>query len=324
MLKIGSVDLPTNIFLSPLAGVSDLSFRLITREHGAKFCFYEMVDSNSLVYGSGKDKDILKTHSKDAPIAAQILGSDPDKTLKAAEILLENVNPLFLDLNAACPAKKVIKKQAGAHLLRDLPRLEGILKLLCSELRLPVTVKIRIGYDRTDSKSLTELVKICEGSGVAALFVHGRTRKQMYAGEVNYEAIKLVKQMVSIPVFGSGDILSAQLAKRMLASTGCDGLLVARGAIGHPWIFKEIEQYLKAGTTPPPVSLEQKKAILKRHLAYMQEHKQSRLTKIIGLMRRITLSYLKSLPEAKSLRKKITGAKSQAELLDVINSIKIS
>ncbi|MBU1026341.1 MAG: tRNA dihydrouridine synthase DusB [Candidatus Margulisbacteria bacterium] len=322
MVKIGPVEIPTNIFLSPLAGVSDLSFRLISREHGAKFCFYEMVDSNSLVHGSGKDKDILKTHPKDSPIAAQILGGDQDKTLKAAEILREKVEPAFIDLNAACPAKKVIKKQAGAHLLRDLPRLEAIIKSLSSRLNLPVTVKIRIGYDQLDFKALVELAKVCQGSGAAALFVHGRTRKQMYAGEVNYEAIKLVKQTVNIPVFGSGDILSAQLAGKMLDLTVCDGVFVARGAIGYPWIFKEIEDYFKTGKIPPAVTFAQKKKVLKQHLLYMQKYKESRLTKIIGLMRRITLSYLKSLPEAKRLRQKITSTKTHAELLDVIESIK--
>ncbi|MEE8638148.1 MAG: tRNA dihydrouridine synthase DusB [Candidatus Margulisiibacteriota bacterium] len=322
MLKIGSIKLDTNLFLAPLAGCADLSFRLICREHGAGFCFYEMVDSNSLVRSSGKNKDTLMTHAKDHPIAAQILGGDPETTLEAARILLAKVKPLFLDLNAACPAKKVLRKKAGAYLVREPRVLYAILSRLASSLDLPITVKMRIGYDRVDLAGLAAIAKNCEAAGAAALFVHGRTSKQLYCGQVNYEAIRAVKQRVSIPVIGSGDVLSPELAKKMFDATGCDGLLVARGAMGNPWIFERIAGYLKTGREQTGVGFEQKKRVLLRHLAYMEKYRQSRPTNKMGLMRKIALLYLRSFPGAPGIRARITPIKSYPELVEAVSGIK--
>lgn len=323
MLKIGSIKLDTNVFLAPLAGCADLSFRLICREHGAGFCFYEMVDSNSLVRSSGKNNNILMTHAKDHPIAAQILGGDPEITLEAARILLARVKPLFIDLNAACPAKKVQRKKAGAYLVREPGALYAIVGRLAASLDVPITVKMRIGYDRVDLTGLAAMARNCEAAGAAALFVHGRTSKQLYRGQVDYGAIRAVKQSVGIPVIGSGDILSPELAQKMSDATGCDGVLVARGAMGNPWIFERIASYLKTGQKQTEVGLAQRKKVLLRHLAYMEKYLQSRPSNKIGLMRKIALLYLRSFPGAPGIRARITTVKDHRELIEVINRIKI-
>ena len=216
MIKIGNASIDTNILLAPLAGCSDLPFRLISREHGAKFCFYEMIDSNSLIHDRHETYGNLKTDKKDSPIAVQLLGSDPEGMLEAAERLLGLVSASFLDINCACPAKKVIKKRAGAHLLRDAPRMYDILKKLVPALLLPITIKIRTGFDKKDDNYIVDMVKHCEDTGVAAIFVHGRLKTQGYAGGVDYGAIKKIKDAVRIPVFGSGNIFSGESAKTML------------------------------------------------------------------------------------------------------------
>ena len=222
-IKIGNVDIKTNILLAPLAGCSDLPFRMIAREHGAKFCFYEMVDSNSLIYNRRESFGNLKTNQKDSPIAVQLLGGDPSGMLEAAEKLLKLVDASFLDINCACPAKKVIKKKSGAHLLRDAPRLYGILEKLVPALKLPITIKIRTGFDKKDNDNIIEMVKHCEGLGVAAIFVHGRLKTQGYAGEVDYDAIKIIKDSVKIPVFGSGNIFTTGVVSDKSQSFVIDG-----------------------------------------------------------------------------------------------------
>ena len=318
MIKIGSVNIDTNMLLAPLAGCSDLPFRLISREHGARFCFYEMVDSNSLIYKRRESFGILKTDRKDSPIAAQLLGADPSAMLDAAQKLFQLVDVPFLDINCACPAKKVIKKKAGAHLLRDTPRLYKILKTLISSLPLPITIKIRTGYDTKDLNHIITMAKHCESLGAAAIFVHGRLMTQGYAGEIDYDSIKRIKDSVNIPVFGSGNIFSPEMAKKMFDETGCDGILVARGALGNPWIFKKIEEYLKNGGGSDEVSLEEKKKVLKKHLCYVDKYKAISQSGKIGIMRKIAIWYLKNIPHAARVRSQITSAKSYTDLLEVI------
>jgi tRNA-dihydrouridine synthase B len=322
MTKIGGVNIDTNIFLAPMAGCSDLPFRLIAREHGAKFCFYEMVDSNSLIYEHHETYGNLKTDKKDLPIAVQLLGSDPSGMLKAAQRLLKLVDVSFLDINCACPAKKVIKKKAGAHLLRDTPRLYDILQRLIPELPLPVTIKIRSGFDKKDDGHIVEMAKRCEGMGVSAIFVHGRLRTQGYAGGVDYGAIKKIKDAVRIPVFGSGNIFSGESAKLMLDETGCDGVLVARGGLGNPWIFEEIEEYMKAGRSSKEISLAEKKKVLKRHLDYIDQYKSISASGKVGFMRKVAIWYLKSVPDASNLRARITReTKSCRDILKIVMDI---
>lgn len=321
-VKIGSTKFDNNIFLAPLSGSSDLAFRLIARQHGAGLCFFEMIDAHSVVYGPGrKTASILKTVETDAPIAAQLLGEDPSIMLRAANEIVSRVNPSFLDINAACPAKKVIKKRAGSYLLRDPKRLYEIVKRLALSLPIPVTVKIRIGYDEKWSDEIAGLAKGCELNGASAVFVHGRTRIEKYSGEVNYDAIRKIKEAVNIPVFGSGNILTPESSKRMFDETGCDGILVARGALGNPGIFGRIEDYLAGRPIPPDAGLKPKKIILKQHLSYIERYKDCSPSGKVGCMRKVTLWYTRGLPNAKRIREKVSLANTYEMMIKLIDSL---
>lgn len=322
MVTISSANIKTNIILAPMSGHSDLSMRLICRETGAKFCFFEMTDSNSLIYGPRrKTSSILATVDEDAPIAAQLLGNDPSAMLRAAKEVLTLTKTSFIDINAACPVKKVVKKGAGAYLLEDTAGLCRIVKQLAVSLSVPITVKMRLGFEAVDIKTIVELAGKCRASGASALFVHGRTRPQGYAGDVDYKAIRAIKESVNIPVFGSGNVLTPQLAERMFKETGCDGILVARGALGNPWIFRDIENYLKNGTEAPEVSLETKKETLKRHLSYIEKYKDCVPTGRIGFMRKVMMWYLKGFLKASRARREVSAVKNLEEMVKLIDAI---
>jgi tRNA-dihydrouridine synthase B len=322
MMRIGSIQIATNIFLAPLSGCSDLAFRLIARECGAQFCFFEMVDAHSLLGPKNPKKfQILQTRKEDSPIAAQMLGSDPVVVLDGAQALLEQVPVTFLDVNSACPAKKVVKRGAGAGLLARPAVLGNMLQTLASQLPVPITVKLRIGFHHLELDVLRDLAKLCEASGATALFVHGRTRAQAYTGEVDYQAIRAVKQAVNIPVVGSGNVFTPELAAHMLTETGCDGILVARGAFGSPWIFRDIQNYLQQGVCAPEEDLSVRKAVLKRHLAYIAAYKECSASGKIGFMRKVTIWYLKGFPGAARIRGLVGAIPDYESLLYFIENI---
>ena len=322
MIRIGSSELPTNLLLAPMAGCTDLAFRLIAREHGAKFCFFEMVDCNSITYGAKRRVySILKTLEEDRPIAAQLLGRDPSKMLAGAQEILAVTKPAFLDINAACPAKKVVKKKCGAYLLKDEPELCAVLKKLSSNLPVPVTVKLRIGYDRSDPVKIAHLAKKCQDSGAAALFVHGRTQAKGYSGLIDYASIKAIKESVKIPVFGSGNIFSPEMAKKMLDETGCDGILVARGALGNPWIFEEISEYLANGRVCPTPNINVKKDVIKKHISTMEKFKDPGPRGNVGHMKKAVYWYIKGFPLAARIREKVSLVNSYEKMLKLLDTI---
>ncbi|MDD5427795.1 MAG: tRNA dihydrouridine synthase DusB [Candidatus Omnitrophica bacterium] len=323
MLKIGSYELPSKIIMAPMAGCTDLPFRLIARSHGAKLCFFEMVDCNSITYGAKKRvRTILKTIEDDSPISAQLLGRDPSKMLEGAqEILKIAPNIAFLDINAACPAKKVIKKKAGAYLLKDETELYAIIKKISAHLPIPVTVKLRIGYDKNDPAKIAAIAHKCEASGASAIFVHGRTQAKGYSGPIDHASIKAIKDAVTIPVFGSGNIFSALQAKKMLDETGCDGILVARGALGNPWIFEEIEGYLAGGQTHTPPSWSSRKSVLKKHIIAIEKFKDHGPRGNVGHMRKAVYWYLKGLPLAAKTREKVSLVKSYDKMLQLVDDL---
>jgi nifR3 family TIM-barrel protein len=321
MLKIGKTKIDTNIFLAPLSGCSDLSFRLIAREHGAKFCFFEMIDSHSLFYHRKKTLALLRTNEKDSPIAAQLLGRDPSIMLDAALGLLEIVKIKFLDINCACPAKKVIKKKAGSYLLKDTDSMCKVIKELASSLPIPVTVKLRTGFDKKDIDDIKLIAKRAEGAGAGAIFVHGRTREQGYKGDIDYESIGAIKKAVDIPVIGGGNIFSPELAKKMFTETACDGIFVARGAFGNPWIFKDIEEYLKTGKLPRPVSVTARREALKKHLAYIEELKEMRPPSRVNYMRKVVMWYIKGFPRAARMREAACRVRRYEEILELVDKI---
>lgn len=321
MVKIGSFSIDTKVFAAPLAGCSDLAFRLIMREHGAKLCFFEMVDANSVVRSTPrKTHSILSTVEGDTPIAAQILGEDSPITLQAAEKILSRVKVSFLDINAACPVKKVVKKKAGAYLLKTPAALGSIIKKLSGSLPVPVTVKIRSGFELTDIGHLADIAKRCEDSGAAAIFIHGRTRSQGYSGKVDYGAVFSVKNAVKIPVFGSGDIFTPDLAEKMFKETGCDGILVARGCLGNPWIFKAIDQRLRLGKNTPEPDLNTKIDTLKKHLEYIHRYRAATPRGNVSYSRKFVNWYLKNFDGAAILRSKISVVKTPEEMVELVES----
>ena len=307
-----------------MSGVTDLAFRLISRKLGAAHCFFEMLDSKATIYSHPKNRRLLKTLKKDSPIAAQLVGADPSLMLAAAEKILSFVDISFLDINSACPAKKVIKKGAGAALLKDTARLGKIINKLASQLRIPVTVKLRTGFDKKDVRECVKTAKICQANGASAIFIHGRITSQGYASGIDYESIKAVKTALKIPVFGSGNIFNPSLAKKMLEETGCDGILVARGARGNPWIFKNIKNYLKNGDAAKTPSLAVKKQVLKAHLAYIEKYKEITHANKIGFMGKVTMWYFKGIYNVKRIREhtgKVRSYKELINLIDRVNSI---
>jgi tRNA-dihydrouridine synthase B len=323
MVTIGNQKFTTNIFLAPLAGCADLSFRLIARECGAQFCFFEMCDANSILYKNAETMSMLKTTPDDTPIGAQLLGTEPDTMLAAAEKLLEQRTVRLIDINSACPVKKVIKKGCGAYLLKEPLRLAKIIRRLTHSLDLPITVKLRTGFSVADTAHITRLAQMCEDAGAAALFVHGRTREQAYRGEIDYASIRAIKNSVSIPVFGSGNVLSVDTAEKMFSETGCNGVLVARGAFGNPWLIGQIEKYKHTGMRPKPLSLDERVKTLKRHLAYVETYSDARGSGKIGFMRKIAQWYVYSFPGARALRNSITFITDYPDLLACIDSIEV-
>ncbi|MDD4183316.1 MAG: tRNA dihydrouridine synthase DusB [Candidatus Omnitrophica bacterium] len=319
-VKIGSKPINTNVFLAPLAGCSDLSFRLICREYGAKFAFFEMIDANSLIYNRIRSLRLIKTIKEDEPIAGQLLGRDPQILLEAALRLIDSVSISFLDINCACPVRKVVKKKCGAYLLNDLDGLSKLIKKLAGNLSVPITAKLRIGYLDKNKKQITEVAKTCEGSGASALFVHGRTKRQMYSGDVDYNLIRAVKEAVNIPVFGSGNVLTPHLAKKMFDETNCDGILVARGALGRPWMARDIMDYME-GKSTAAINMTERKTALKRHLVYFRKYKEVKDTIKVGFMRKIALWYLRDFTECARTRGKICRINNYDELLQLIDSL---
>jgi len=281
------------IYLAPMSGITDLPFRLISREFGAELCFFEMLDAKITLYGHPASRRPLKTIDQDTPIAAQLVGSDPCVMLDAAEKLTTLLDLSFLDINSACPVKKIIKKGAGAALLHNTATLGKIIHALSSRLPIPVTVKLRTGFDKRDIKQCVNTAELCEANGASMIFIHGRTRSQGYSGIIDYESIQAVKDAVRIPVMGSGNIFAPLMAKKMLDETGCDGFLVARGALGNPWLFRNIEHYLQTGETLNKPALEVREKVLAKHLAYIEKYNDMTDSNKAGYMGKVKKWYLK-------------------------------
>lgn len=270
-MKIKDVEFNDIAFLAPMAGVSDRAFRELCVSFGAAYTVTEMVSSKGLVMGDKKSAQLLTLGEGEKTAGAQIFGDDPEIMAQAAVKCLE-FKPDIIDINMGCPAPKVAMNGGGASLMKN-PQLAGeIVKAVSSAVPVPVTVKIRKGWD-DNSVNAVELAEILEKNGAAAITVHGRTRKQMYSGTVDYDIIKKVKQAVSVPVIGNGDITSEQSAAIMLEKTGCDAVMIGRGAFGNPWIFQQVNAYLSECRVIPPPSINEKMAVMLRHISKMIEYK---------------------------------------------------
>lgn len=263
-LQIGTLKLNSNILLGPMAGVTDGPFRRLCREAGCGLMFTEMVSAKGLYYKDEKTSRLMAYQLEEKPLGIQIFGSEPD----VFESVVPEINDLgfdIIDLNLGCPAPKIVKNGDGSALMKDPKLAEAVIRSVVRNTPLPVMVKIRKGWDET-SVNAVEIARIAEASGAAAVTVHGRTRDQFYMGRADWSIIKEVKAAVTIPVIGNGDIFTPQDAGRLLQETGCDGIMVARGAQGRPWLFAQINAYLSGQPIPPEPELSERVAIITRHL----------------------------------------------------------
>lgn len=315
-LKIGTVELENNVILGPMAGVTDLPFRLLCREQGAGLVCMEMVSAKAVFYGNRNTKELLRVNPGERPVSLQLFGSDPEILSDIAARLEEGPYDLF-DLNMGCPVPKVVKNGEGSALMKDPKLVERILSSMVRALKKPVTVKIRKGFN-DESVNAVEIARIAEGCGAAAVAVHGRTREQYYSGKADWEIIRQVKEAVSIPVIGNGDVDSPEAAKRMLAETGCDGVMVARGAKGNPWIFKRITEYLETGRIPPKPSREEVKAMMLRHGEMMVEFKGEAAA--MREMRKHVAWYTAGWPHSAALRNDINAVETMEALRELIET----
>ena len=254
-LRIGNTILENNVILAPMAGVTDLPFRLLCREQGAGCVVTEMVSAKAILYNNRNTKELMQIHPQERPAAIQLFGSDPDIMAQIAA-RIEDGPYDFIDVNMGCPVPKVVNNGEGSALMKNPKQAEKVLSAMVKAVKKPVTVKFRKGFNDT-SVNAVEFAKMAEGSGVAAVAVHGRTREQYYSGKADWDIIRQVKEAVKIPVIGNGDIFTPQDAGRMMEETGCDGIMVARGAKGNPWIFRRINHYLDTGEILPGPSIEE-------------------------------------------------------------------
>lgn len=263
-MRIGPYTLNNNLLLAPMAGISDLPFRRLCREQGAGLAVSEMISSNSALWASPKSLRRMDLSGEPGPVSLQILGSDPYSMAEAARINVD-LGADIIDINMGCPAKKVCRVAAGAALLQDEGKVKRILDTVVAAVDAPVTLKIRTGWDR-ENRNGVRIARIAEQSGIQALTVHGRTRACGFSGEAEFHTARAIKQAVSIPVIANGDINTPEIAKKVLASTGVDGIMIGRAARGRPWIFREMEHYLATGALPPDPASEWVRSLILKHL----------------------------------------------------------
>lgn len=313
-LKIGAVELENNVILGPMAGVTDLPFRVLCREQGAGLVCMEMVSAKAVLYGNRNTKELLAVSPMERPVSLQLFGSDPEILAEIAARLEDGPYDI-IDLNMGCPVPKVVKNGEGSALMKNPALAEWILSSMVKAVKKPVTVKIRKGFD-DHSVNAVELAKIAEACGVAAVAVHGRTREQYYSGKADWEIIRRVKEAVSIPVIGNGDVHSPEAAKKLLEETGCDGVMIARGARGNPWIFRRIVSYLDTGIIPPEPSKEEVKDMIFRHAAMMTEQKGELAA--MREMRKHVAWYTAGYPHSAALRREINEVETLEGLKELV------
>ncbi len=321
MAKIGNIELGDfPLLLAPMEDVSDPPFRALCKKYGADVMYTEFISSEGLIRDAVKSVQKLDIFEYERPIGIQIFGNNIESMKLSAEIC-EQANPDIIDINYGCPVKKVAGKGAGAGILQDIPKMVEMTKEIVKSTNLPVTVKTRLGWNN-ESKHIVEVAERLQDVGIQGLSIHGRTRAQMYKGEADWSLIGEVKnnQRMHIPIFGNGDINTPQKAVEYKDRYGVDGIMIGRAAIGSPWFFKEVKYYKEFGEEMPPLSLAEKVAVVKEHLAFSVKWKGDRLG--IVEMRRHYANYFKGIENFKPIRMKLVTLDTEQELMDVLNNIK--
>jgi tRNA-dihydrouridine synthase B len=316
MLSIGNLTLASPLVLAPMSGISDMPYRLINRSFGCGLAFTEMISATALAYKSKNTLKMLSATANEGPLGVQILGADPEIIKRALDILSEYSFDI-IDFNAACPVSKVVSSGKGAGLLREPEKLQKLLKVIIKNTGVPVTVKIRSGWDKT-SINAVETAMRAQDSGVSGLFIHGRTKMQGYSGTVDYRIIREVKESLKIPVIASGDALTPDLIRKMFDETGCDGVSVARGALGNPWIFRETAEYLNNGSVPDRPDVCEMALTMKEHLNLLVAFRGEETG--VMLFRKFFAWYLKG-RAVKELKVKAFHAGTRDEMLRLIDEL---
>ncbi|MDZ7671480.1 MAG: tRNA dihydrouridine synthase DusB [Halanaerobiales bacterium] len=319
-MKINNKEIEPPIFVAPMAGVTDYPYRQVLREMGAKLIYSEMVSSKGLVYGNSKTKELLDYKIKDdGYINIQLFGEETEFIVKALKIVEKEYNPDFIDLNMGCPAPKVVKTGAGSALMKKPEKVKEILTEMVEIADIPITLKIRSGWDK-NSINAVEIAKIAEKAGVSLIAVHGRTREQYYSGNVDYEIIKKVKDAVNIPVIGNGDIYDISSAEKMFNKTNCDGIMVARGIQGNPWLIKRLKKYFQESIILDKPNVEQKIDMAIKHLKTAVGYYGEKVA--IPKMRKHISWYLKGMKNSSYVKDKINKLTNKKEIIDTLNEYK--
>ncbi len=314
---IGDIEIKNKLILAPMAGVSNSAFRVLARKYGAGLVYAEMVSDKGLLHKNEKTLNLLFMTDFEKPMSQQIFGSDKETMVDAALYIDTHSNCDIIDINMGCPVPKVaLRAQAGASLMKDPDKIYDIVKEIVERVLKPVTVKIRAGWDDS-SKNAVEVAKKIEAAGAKAIAVHGRTRAQGYSGLADLDIIKAVKEAVSIPVIGNGDVVDGKSAKHMLEYTGCDAVMIGRGALGNPWVFREINQYLEDGTIMEKPKPSEIRDMMIAHLDALIELKGETVACLE--MRSHGPWYLRGIPHAKELRGKLSKTQSRAEFIKHLN-----
>lgn len=316
-LKIGDVSLKNNLILAPMAGVTDLPFRLLCKEQGAGLLCMEMVSAKAIYFNNKNTEELLTIDDREPPVSLQLFGSDPDIISEMAK-KIENRPFSILDINMGCPVPKVAGNGEGSALMKNPKLVEEIVSKTAKAIKKPVTVKIRKGFDDEHINAL-EIARIAESAGAAAVAVHGRTREQYYSGKADWDIIRQVKEAVKIPVIGNGDVTSPEAARQLMETTGCDGIMIGRGAQGNPWIFRQILHWMETGEEEPKPDLEEVKAMILRHARMLVEYKGAYTG--IREMRKHVAWYTAGYPNSAKLRARVNEIESLEALEHLIQRL---
>lgn len=319
-MKIGNVEIANPVFLAPMAGVTDLPYRILARELGCGLVYSEMVSDKGINYRNSHTLEMLETDQAERPISLQLFGAEPQSISEAAKYVESLGVADILDINMGCPAPKVTKNHEGSALMKTPKIAFSIMESVVKAVKLPVTVKFRKGWD-DNTVNVVEMAKLAEAAGIAAVAVHGRTREAYYSGQADWDIIAEVKQNICIPVIGNGDIRTCRDMKKIFAHTGCDAVMIGRAAQGNPWIFRQLTHYLLTGEELPSANFAQRREVIIRHLDMLIEHKGD----YIGAreMRKHATWYTKGLAHSSELRLKFNQAETRADFIRVLDEADI-